>query len=90
VVLGACRQGPAEPVTRDQYIDVMAALRKLDMEAATAAEFDQRRDSILSAAGVTDSMLVSFARRHARDLGSMAEIWDSIAMRLVVDDTIIR
>jgi hypothetical protein len=90
VLLGACRDAPAESVTRTQYIDVMAALRKLDMETATAAEFNPRRDSILSAAGVTDSMLVAFARRQAQDVGAMAEIWDSIALRLVGDDTIMR
>jgi hypothetical protein len=90
LALGGCRSEPPESVTRTQFIDVMTALRKLDMETASPAEFDPRRDSILEAASVTDSALVEFSRRHGRDVAFMAEVWDSIAMRLAAEDTIMR
>lgn len=86
----ACGTEPTEPVTRSQFIEVMAALRAVDMATDGTAEFNARRDSILGAAALTDSALVDFARRHGDDVTYMAEVWDSIARRLAGADTIMR
>jgi hypothetical protein len=85
-----CRAEPSEAVTPTEFVDVMVALRRADLETASPAEYNPRRDSILRAAGVTDSALVDFARRHGRDVAFMAELWDSIALRLSSEDTIVR
>jgi hypothetical protein len=90
LTLAACDAEPTEPMTRAQFIDVMTELRKIDMDTDAPEEFDARRDSILREAGVTDSTLVDFARLHGRDIVYMAEVWDSIATRLAVEDTIMR
>jgi hypothetical protein len=74
---GAC--GPDEPTVMDRgaFIDVMIQLRQAELDADTAG-FGARRDEILASAGVTDSMLVEFARVRGRDAAFMAEVWDSI------------
>jgi hypothetical protein len=75
--LAAC--GPAEPVVmeRGAFIDVMIELRRAELDTLTA-DFAVRRDEILAGAGVTDSMLVEFARVRGRDATFMAAVWDSI------------
>jgi hypothetical protein len=76
-VIAAC--GPDEPVVieRGAFIDVMIELRRAELDTATA-DFGARRDEILASAGVTDSMLVEFARVRGRDATFMAAVWDSI------------
>jgi hypothetical protein len=68
----------------------MVQLRKADSDTDDPAVFGARRDSILREAGVTDSMLLAYARVHGGDVAHMAEVWDSIARRLVREDTIPR
>lgn len=90
LLAAGCEAEPTEPVTREQFIDVMTEIRRIDMDTDAAAEFDTRRDSILRESGVTDSALVDFARLHGREIGFMSEIWDSIAKRLASEDTVPR
>lgn len=71
---------PEAPPTmdRDAFIDVMIELRKAERESGDETAFAERRDEILGAAQVTDSMLIAFARIRGRDPGFMAAVWDSI------------
>jgi hypothetical protein len=62
---------------RGAFIDVMIQLRQAELDADTAG-FGARRDEILASAGVTDSMLVAFARVRGPDAAFMAAVWDSI------------
>lgn len=78
VVAASC--GPEAPETMDRgsFIDVMIELRQAELDTSDAEEFAARRDEILAGAGVTDSMLVAFARIHGPDADYMAAVWDSI------------
>jgi hypothetical protein len=72
--------GPEAPAVmeRGKFIDVIVELRRAEHEGVQVAQFEVRRDEILEEAGVTDSMLVEFARVHGRDAEFMAAVWDSI------------
>jgi hypothetical protein len=85
-VLGAafaCSADDGAPaIEPSTYVDVMVALRQADDRTLSEAEFVERREKILQEAGVTDSMLVRWARAHGEDVRFMAELWDSINARL--------
>lgn len=83
-VVGACAEEPQGPdLDTDTFIDVMVQLRRAQTWETTPAEFEQRRAEILREAGVTDSVLVQWARARGTDVTFMAEVWDSINARLV-------
>lgn len=83
-MLGACAEEPQGPdLETDTFIDVMVQLRRAQTYQTTPAEFEQRRAEILREAGVTDSVLVQWARVRGTDVTFMAEVWDSINARLV-------
>lgn len=91
VVLAGCRSDAEEQtITREQFVDVIVDLRQADADADDPAEFATRRDEILREAGVTDSMLLAYARVHGGDVAHMAEVWDTISRRLIREDTIPR
>jgi|SRR5690606_4379060 len=91
LLLAGCRsRGEETTITRDQFIDVIVQLRMADMDTDDPAVFAARRDSILREAGVTDSMLLAYARVHGGDVAHMAEVWDTISRRLIRADTIPR
>lgn len=69
-------------MSREQFITVVTDLRKAAMETTEPAEWQARRDSILDAAGVTDSALVAFAAAHGERIPYMLEVWDTIEGRL--------
>jgi hypothetical protein len=78
VMAGACGSDGPAVMDGGEFIDVMIELRSAELEAADDEAFAARRDSILEAAGVTDSMLIEFARVRGRDVAYMAAVWDSI------------
>lgn len=90
MLLPGCRADAGDALVRDRYVDLMVALRELARDSDVPEEFYVRKDSVLRAAGVTDSMLVAYARRHGRDVAYMAAVWDSVAQRLIDGDTIMR
>lgn len=88
-LVAGCRRGPSEPtITRDQFVDVIVQLRQAN--ADDPGVFEARKAEILGEAGVTDSMLLAYARIHGGDVAHMAEVWDTIARRLVRADTLPR
>jgi hypothetical protein len=81
VFAGSCRAPTDEGLTSEAFVAVVTELR----EAAALSEpgeWDGRKREILDAAGVTDSMLVAYVRRHGGQLPQMLEVWDSVAERL--------
>jgi hypothetical protein len=86
VLLGAagCRGGdPVEPtLSRDQFVDVMVAIRRADLDTHTDSAYLLRRASVLDSVGTTDSALVQWVERHASDFAFMAAVWDSIDAKL--------
>lgn len=83
-VTAGCRGGdPADPVlSRDQFVDLMVAIRRADLDTDTDTAYLARRAAVLDSAGVTDSALVHWVERHASDFAYMAAIWDSIDAKL--------
>lgn len=79
----AARPGPA--LTRHEFIDVVVAIRRaeLDLERSVedgdsvAARFHALRDSIMAAHGTTQEELYEFLEHHT-DLEYMDAVWDSI------------
>lgn len=76
-------------LTRDQFVDVIVALREAEQELVQEAPADslqprfiQRRDEILAEHGVTADDLRTFVRRHQERPSVMAEMWERIAERL--------
>jgi len=82
LVATGCTDATSGPVSRDAFIDVMVELRQAAHAVRDSTVFALRRDSILRAHGVTDSMLVEYVRRSSADVRLMAEIWDTIDARL--------
>jgi hypothetical protein len=74
---GACGEEEPEVMDRGVFIAVMIELRQAELETDEAT-FAARREEILLGAGVTDSMLVEFARVRGTDATFMAAVWDSI------------
>jgi hypothetical protein len=90
-VLAGCRSEPEqETITREQFVDVIVQLRQADAATDDPAEFEASKATILGDAGITDSMLIAYSRVHGSDIAFMAEVWDTIARRLVREDTIPR
>jgi hypothetical protein len=78
LLTAACAPEATPTMERDAFIDVMIQLRQAQKESEDEAAFAVRRDEILEATQVTDSMLIAFARIQGRDPGFMAAVWDSI------------
>lgn len=72
-----------ETISPERFVTVFVDLRL----AARGAEGDTipaaRRDSILSAHGVTPADLLEFARVRGRDPSRMSAVWDSVELRLL-------
>lgn len=73
-----CGPEPAGVMDAETFIQVVADLRSASQDSEDSTVFDIRREEILSRAGVTDSMLEAFTRRHGSDVTFMASVWDSI------------
>ena len=90
-MLAGCRSEPEqETITREQFVDVIVQLRQADAATDDPAEFEASKATILGDAGITDSMLIAYSRVHGNDIAFMAEVWDTIARRLVREDTLPR
>ncbi len=78
-------QGPAPSLTRDEFIDLVVAVRRAEIAVedadSPAVRFQARRDSILAAHGATEEELYEFLERHT-DLDFIDEVWDTITQRL--------
>lgn len=76
-------------LTRDQFVDVIVALREAEREVVQEAPADslqprfiQRREEILAEHGVTADDLREFVARHQGRPSVMAGVWERIAERL--------
>ena len=78
---GGCRAPTDEGLTQETFVTVVAELRQASA-LSEPEEWEVRKREILDAAGVTDSMLMAYVRRHGDRLPAMLEVWDSVAERL--------
>ena len=81
VAAAGCRAPTDEGLTQETFVAVVTELRQA-AALSEPGEWDARKREILDAAGVTDSMLVAYVRRHGDQLPQMLEVWDSVAERL--------
>ncbi|HEX7118937.1 MAG TPA: hypothetical protein VF212_09125 [Longimicrobiales bacterium] len=95
LLLAACGQGdpaaaPDESpaLTNAQFIEVYTALREAAREAPDSLAFDSMRMEILDRYEVTERDLFEFAQTNGADIPAMAEIWDTIAGRLTIPDSL--
>lgn len=92
LLLGAglvtCR-GPeaAAPLTDDQFVDVVVALRQAAESArGDAAAYVTERDRILAAQNVTAEELQAYVSVRSRDLAHFARVWEAVNTRLAEVD----
>jgi hypothetical protein len=86
-LLACNRNAPAiEPsgLTRDQFIDIYVQLRRAQTRAKTAQEFDQLKKQILHDAGVPEDVMQKYVKEHGNDVGTLADVFDTISNRLTM------
>ena len=93
LVLGAAACGGSEPaaaggLTRAEFVDVVVAVRQAELDGPADVDqdsadvlFEERKDSILAAHGVTEADLERFLAAHA-DVDFQDALWDTITQRL--------
>ncbi|HSH45923.1 MAG TPA: hypothetical protein VK966_08710 [Longimicrobiales bacterium] len=88
-LLAACggqADQPETPLTDQEFVEVIVALRTAEMELpegdSADVRFQERRAEILERHGTTPEELREFVRLKAADLPGMTELWDTISTRL--------
>ena len=74
---GACG-GPADTVSREEFIEAYVALRVAELEGAGNVISDAARDSVLAASGVTEEDLDAFVEAHGMDVVFMQNVWTEV------------
>lgn len=85
--MAACTSDPLTVMDRGTFIGVVAELRQASRAATDEADFEMLKSTILTEAGVTDSMLVEFTRFYGHRADFMAAVWDSVDRTLNPVDT---
>lgn len=83
--LAGCRSFAARTTgvpDRQTFIDAYVALREAAMDGTSPQKFDQRKDSILTHFGVSDSAMVAFVRAHGDDAAYMQKVWEDVTARI--------
>ena len=78
---GACG-GPADTVSREEFIEAYVALRVAELEGAGNVISDAARDSVLAASGVTEEDLDAFVEVHGGDPVFMSAVWNEVEGRM--------
>ncbi len=81
-LVAACGHRQPTAMDRAAFVRVMADLRQAQRTVHDSDAFDARKREILTQAGVTDSMLMTFVRAHNADAEFMAAVWDTIDRRV--------
>ncbi len=74
--------GASGGVSRERFVRTYVALREARYAAASAADFESRKSTILSKEGVTGAALEAFAKRHSSDPAYMQAVWDEVSRQL--------
>lgn len=78
--LGCARAAP--PISDEQFIDAVVALRRNAYETSDTAGFATRRDSVLRELGLSEAELEAYVRFRLREPARLAAAWDSANARL--------
>lgn len=79
----ACGPAPEEVMTWQEFVDVYADLRAAELRAPEAVITEAKRDSVLSAHGVTEEDLLAFAERYGDNVTFMEGVWGAVENRMV-------
>jgi len=83
---GACDRAPSAPgdggISSEQFVNAYVKLMQAQNLVGSAAEFEQRKRTVLEDLGVTEKQLQEFVQVHADDISMMAMVWDTIQTRL--------
>ena len=83
VIPAACGPAPEQVMTWQDFVDVYVDLRAAELRAPEAVITEAKRDSVLSAHGVTDEDLLAFAERYGNDVTFMEGVWGAVENRMV-------
>jgi hypothetical protein len=84
VLLAGCAGGgEGSTLDTDRFVDVIVELRTaaIDLRHDPPA-YDQRKESILADAGVTEEQLQAYVEHHGTDLAHMADVWRTVNTRM--------
>lgn len=79
----ACGPPAEELMTWQEFVDVYVDLRAAELRAPDAVITEPKRDSVLSAHGVTEEDLLAFAERYGDDVTFMEGVWGAVENRMV-------
>lgn len=82
VLQPACGPEAEEVMTWQEFVDVYVDLRTAELRAPEAVITEARRDSVLSARGVTEEDLLAFAERYGSDVTFMEGVWGAVENRM--------
>jgi methyl-accepting chemotaxis protein len=92
--LGGCRDEYAGTLSRERFVAVNVALRRLDAPGRdslrTAADSARARAAVLKRLGVTEKELQAFVDTRRNDTEELSEAWREIAVRLASADSAAR
>ena len=83
VLPAACGPAPEQVMTWQDFVDVYVDLRAAELRAPEAVITEAKRDSVLSAHGVTEEDLLAFAERYGNDVTFMEGVWGAVENRMV-------
>jgi hypothetical protein len=91
--LGGCRDEYAGTLSRERFVAVNVALRRLDPAGRdslrTAADSARARAAVLKKQGVTEEELRAFVDARRDDTEELSETWREIAARLARADSVV-
>ncbi len=92
--LGGCRDEYAGTLSRERFVAVNVALRRLDAPGRdslrTAADSARARAAVLRRLGVTEKELRAFVDTRRNDTEELSEAWREIAVLLASADSVAR
>lgn len=92
--LGGCRGEYPDTLSRERFVAVNVALRRLDPAGGdslrTAADSVRARAAVLRKQGVTEKELRAFVDARRDDTEELSETWREIASRLARADSVVR
>lgn len=87
LLTAACGSEPViETIDRQDFIHTYADLRIAAVRTDSSRVAAAARDSILTAHGVTEADLMTFAEVHAGDLDFMRDVWNEVELLMDRED----
>jgi signal transduction histidine kinase len=77
----------AGELSRDNFTAAYVALRRAQLQNPTPAAFEAAKRQILEQHGVSEDDMMDFVQRHSRDVQYMAELWESLELRITSPDS---